>query len=118
MKKILIPALLVVSAAFAPYLRSTADFPDRACEMARGVASPLFWHLWDEVVVRELAHQAGSKAQLGRGAESWGDHLGCVLLQVFVKQAFERLPSAEYKGDCLVTSIPLQLIRQEAQALI
>ena len=55
MKKILIPALLVVSAAFAPGLRNAVEFPDRTCEVAQSVVAPLFWHLWDELLNREIA---------------------------------------------------------------
>jgi hypothetical protein len=55
MKKILIPALLVVSAVFAPGLRNAFEFPDRTCEVAQSVAAPLFWHLWDELLNREIA---------------------------------------------------------------
>ena len=56
MKKILIPALLVVSAAFAPGLRDAVEFPERACEIAQEVARPLFWHVWDELLNRQIAH--------------------------------------------------------------
>ena len=50
MKKILIPALLVASAAFTPGLRNAVEIPDRACEVAQTVAAPLFWHLWNELL--------------------------------------------------------------------
>ena len=55
MKKILIPALLVVSAVFAPGLRNAVEFPDRTCEVVQSVVAPLFWHLWDELLNREIA---------------------------------------------------------------
>jgi hypothetical protein len=54
MRKTLIPALLVVSAAFAPCLPSVVAFLDRASIVARTIASPLVWHLWDELLSCEL----------------------------------------------------------------
>jgi hypothetical protein len=55
MKKALIPALLVACAAFAPCVRNVVECPDPVSEIACAVASPLFWHLWDELLTRELA---------------------------------------------------------------
>jgi len=55
MKKALIAALLVVSAAFASCLPNIADFPDRTSELARAATSPLIWQFWDELLSRELA---------------------------------------------------------------
>jgi len=54
MRKALIPTLLVVSAAFAPCLPNVVAFLDRASMVARTVASPLVWHLWDELLNCEL----------------------------------------------------------------
>ena len=55
MKKALIAALLVVSAAFAPCLSSVVDFPDRTSELVGAATSPLFWQFWDELLSRALA---------------------------------------------------------------
>jgi hypothetical protein len=55
MKTILIHALLVVSAAFAPGVRDAIEFPERTCEVAQTAAVPLFWHLWDKLLTHELA---------------------------------------------------------------
>ena len=74
MKKLLIPALLVVSAAFAPGLQDAFEFPERACEIAQEVARPLFWHLWDKLLTRELAHgisQQVTQAQSRDGNRRW-----------------------------------------------
>ena len=65
MKKLLIPALLVVSAAFVPGLRDAVEFPERACEIAQEVARPLFWHLWDRLLTRELARASQTAASVG-----------------------------------------------------
>ena len=53
-KKALVTALLIVSAAFVPCLPMVADFPDRTSELARAAASPLFWQIWDKLLSREL----------------------------------------------------------------
>lgn len=63
MKKALIPALLVVSAAFAPCLRSALKFPSRASRVASDLASPLCWRLWDELLAPKLAHWAQTASQ-------------------------------------------------------
>jgi hypothetical protein len=52
MKKGLIPVLLVACAVFAPCLRNAVELPDPVSEVACAVASPLFWHLWDELLTR------------------------------------------------------------------
>jgi hypothetical protein len=52
MKKALIPVLLVACAVFAPCLRNAVELPDPVSEVACAVASPLFWHLWDELLTR------------------------------------------------------------------
>lgn len=54
MKKNLIPALLVVSAAFASSLPNVVAFQDQASMLARSVASPLVWHLWDVLLSHKL----------------------------------------------------------------
>jgi hypothetical protein len=93
MKKILIPALLVVSAAFAPCLRNAAEFPDRACEVAQEVAQPLFWHLWDRLLTGELAQGTGRSER--NESESWQaalhqDAVVCILFHIILKHVFDR----------------------------
>jgi hypothetical protein len=103
MKKALIPALLVVSAAFAPCLRSTFELPDGGCEIAAAVASPLFWHLWDELLARGLSDWTRSALQLTEERE-WPpelrkDALACLFFHAFLKHAFEEFSSHEQKDE-------------------
>ncbi len=110
MKKLLIPALLVVSAAFAPGLRDAFEFPDRACEIAQEVARPLFWHLWDKLLTRELAH--GMQPASNAGAEpGWQQALGsdavvCIFFHVFLRHAFDGVVTAAEKNSTFLVSIP------------
>jgi hypothetical protein len=103
MKKALIPALLVVSAAFAPCLRSTLGFADRACEIESAVASPLFWQLWDELLSRGLSRWTSSVLHLKEDAE-WRPELrkaaiACVFFHAFVKRAFDEFSSYEQENE-------------------
>jgi len=110
MKKLLIPALLVVSAAFAPGLRDAVELPERACEIAQEVARPLFWHLWDKVLTRELAR--GMQPTSGAGVEpEWqmalrSDAVVCIFFHVFLKHAFDGVVSAAEKNNTFLVSIP------------
>jgi hypothetical protein len=92
MKKALIPALLVVCAAFAACPRNAVEFPDRASGIARAAASPLFWRLWDELLARELARWTTTTSHDGKEPEwqpeLYSDALVCLFFQVF-KHAFD-----------------------------
>ena len=115
MKKLLIPALLVVSAAFAPGLRDAFEFPERACEIAQEVARPLFWHLWDKVLTHELARV---KPATSAGVEpEWQQELDngavvCIFFHVFLKHAFDGVVSATGKNSTFLVSIPECPIRR------
>jgi hypothetical protein len=118
MKKILIPALLVVSAAFAPGLRDAFEFPERACRVAQEIASPLFWHLWDMLLTRELAR--GRQAASAGDEPEWQPALGkegvvCIFLHVFLKHAFDGALSVAKKNDTFLVSIPGSLIRRTVE---
>jgi hypothetical protein len=116
MKKILIPALLVVSAAFAPGVRDGVEFPERACELAQDLARPLFWHLWDKLLAHELAR--GIRPATSAGVEpEWQEALGndavvCIFFHVFLKHAFDGVVSAAEKNNTFLVSIPEGPIRR------
>ncbi len=110
MKKLLIPALLVVSAAFVPGLRDAVEFPERACKIAQEVARPLFWHLWDRLLTRELARASQPATREGVEPE-WQVALGngsvvCIFFHVFLKHAFDGVVSAAEKNNTFLASIP------------
>jgi hypothetical protein len=116
MKKILIPALLVVSAAFAPGVRDAVELPERACEIAQEVARPLFWHVWDELLNRQIA-QWTKPAANGGEVPDWRpglptDAVACIFFHVFLKHAFDRALSMTEKKDTLVVSISGQVVRR------
>jgi hypothetical protein len=119
MKKILIPALLVVSAAFAPGLRNAVEFPDRTCEVAQSVVAPLFWHLWDELLNREIARLS---QPLAPGGEALGWQPGlpnntvvCIFFHVFLKHAFDRALTRAEKNDTFLVSIPEGFVRRPVE---
>jgi hypothetical protein len=116
MKKILIPALLVVSAAFAPGLRDAVELPERACEIAQEAAGPLFWHLWDKVLTYELERGMRPASSAGVASE-WQQTLGngtvvCIVFHVFLKHAFDGVVSVTEKNNSLLVSIPGRPIRR------
>ena len=116
MNKILIPALLVVSAAFAPGLRDAVELPERACEIAQEVGRPLFWHVWDQVLTLELARGMQPASSAGVGSE-WAQTLGdgtvvCIVFHVFLKQAFDGVFSVAEKNNSFLVSIPQCPIRR------
>jgi hypothetical protein len=116
MKTILIHALLVVSAAFAPGMRDAIEFPERACEVAQTGAAPLFWHLWDKLLTRELARgirpaPSASAEMEWQGALS-NDTVVCIFFHVFLKHAFDGGVSATQKNNTFLVSIPELPIRR------
>jgi hypothetical protein len=92
MKKALIAALLVVSAAFAPCLPNVADFPDQTSELTRTAASPLFWQFWDNLLSCELAQRTKTVSDDDEQSE-WPPEFRSVLTYlffcVFLKPVFE-----------------------------
>ncbi len=119
MKKILIPALLVVSAAFAPGLRNAVEFPDQAYEVAQSVAAPLFWHLWDELLNREIAPRTQPVALDGE-VLGWRPGLPnntvvCIFFHVFLKHAFDRALTRAEKNDAFLVSIPEGFVRRPVE---
>ena len=58
MKRILIVAVLVMTAAAAPGFRYVAQTVGCICDTAGAVASPLFWHLANEILPYAIARGA------------------------------------------------------------
>ena len=119
MKKILIPALLVVSAAFAPSLRNAAEFPDRVCEVAQEVAGPLFWDVWDELLTRELARLTQTSTS-DREESAWqvalrDDAVVCLFFHVLFKHAFDGSLSVAKENNTFFVSIPRDFIRRTTE---
>jgi hypothetical protein len=124
MKKALIPALLFVSAAFTPCLRNAVELPERISGVAREVARPLFWHLWDEWLEREIARWTQTGA-IGGAMTEWrpdstNEAVACLLFQVFLNHAFDRALSLAGKkeNDTFAVSIPAGLIRRTMEGRI
>jgi hypothetical protein len=118
MKKTLIPALLVVSAAFTLCVRNTFVVPERACQVAQAVAAPLFWYLWDELLDREIARW--TKPATNGEVPDWrpglpNDAVACIFFHVFLKHAFDRALSMTEKDDALLASISQQVVRRTVQ---
>jgi hypothetical protein len=118
MKKILIPALLVVSAAFAPCQRNAVEFSDRACEVAQEVAQPLFWRLWDRLLTRELARGTGRSER--NESTNWQaaphqDAVVCIFFHIILKHAFERSLSGAKENSSRSVSISSILIRRTVE---
>jgi hypothetical protein len=119
MKKTLIPALLIVCAAFTPCLRNTFAVPERACEVAQAVAAPLFWHLWDELLDREIARWTKPSTK-GEVLLDWhpgvpNDAVACIFFHVFLKHAFDRALSMTEENDAFLASISQQVVRRTVQ---
>jgi hypothetical protein len=119
MKKILIPALLVVSAVFAPGLRNAVEFPDRTCEVVQSVVAPLFWHLWDELLNRQIARLT---QPLTPGGEllAWQPPLPnsavvCIFFHVFLKHVFDHALTRTEKNDTFLVSIPEGFVRRPVE---
>jgi hypothetical protein len=118
MKKILIPALLVISAAFAPGLRNAVEFPDQACEVAQEVAQPLFWHLWDRLLTRELAQGTGPSER--NESVSWEaalhqDAVVRIFFHIILKHAFDRSLLGAKENSSRSVSISSILIRRTVE---
>jgi hypothetical protein len=118
MKKTLIPALLVVSAAFTPCLRNTFAVPERACQVAQAVAAPLFWHLWDELLDREIARW--TKPATNGEVLDWrpglpNDAVACIFFHVLLKHAFDRASSLTGRNQAFLASISQQAVRRTVE---
>lgn len=118
MKKALIVALLVVSAAFAPCLPNVAEFPDPTSELARATASLLFWQFWHEPLSRELAQWIQTASNDGQESE-WPPELlnalMCLYFQVFLNTRSKDPYPPRGKMTGFVVSIPKSVIRRTVE---
>jgi hypothetical protein len=119
MKKALIPALLVASAAFAPFLRNAVEFPDRVSKAPCAAARPLFWHLWYELLNREIATGSQRVRNIGAASE-WqvglrSDLVVCIVFHVFLKHIVDGALSVAERHETLVVSIPRGFIRRTTE---
>jgi hypothetical protein len=102
MKKALLAALLIASAAFAHYLPNVAEFPDRATELARATPSPLFWQFLDKLLSRELAkwiQTVSYDSQESEWPAEFRNALACLVIQASLKHALEESRPAAGEQD-------------------
>jgi hypothetical protein len=119
MRRALIPALLIASSAFAPYLRAAIQVPYPPSDL-ESVARPLFWRAWDVLLTRELSMVIKSPQQSSEEPAwrppSQSDALVCILFQILLKHAFDNsLPAAEKKFGATV-SISQNVVRRVSGA--
>ena len=113
MKKALKIAVLLASTVMTACFTSmlgVIDIPGRASDLACAVASPMFWHIYDEVLTRALARVATNPAQGTAQRTSQADTLVCVFVQVVLNHAIDGSLTAVQKSE--VVSIPTHLIRR------
>jgi hypothetical protein len=112
MKKVLITVLLVVSAAFAPCLRSTVGFPERVTEITAAVVGPLFWQVYGELLSRGLSRLTTTTAVPALERPSGSDALACFVFHFFLSRAFDGSLTAAQKIQEPPVSISQPLIRR------
>ena len=120
MKKTLILALFVVSAALAPCVRRAIELPYRVSDAASAFASPLFWHLCDELLAREVAQSGRTASGVGEALdwrpESGSDAVACLFFQILLRHAFDGSLSVAEKKDDAALSIPQYLVRHTVES--
>ena len=88
MKRVLIIAVLVMTAAAAPGFRYVSQVLCCVCETAGAVASPLLWHLADEILPYAIARGTSQDEFTATNEAKWraaftaGDLLYTVLPQM------------------------------------
>jgi len=112
-KKALVTALLIVSAAIVPSLPTVAAFPDRSSKLARVAVSPLFLQIWDRLPSREIEDWIPSHSNDCHESE-WTPEFRnlhtCLFLQAYLNPAFEGYLSAVGEYDGVLVSIRMCLI--------
>ena len=104
MNKILVAALLVVSAAFAPWSPNIAELPDRTFEFER--ASRVFWQIWDELLCREFVRWTQTVSDDGQQPEAFSESRNALvglLFAVFLKYAFDGSGCSAPGGQLLMS---------------
>lgn len=112
-RKALVVALLIASAAIVPSLPTVAGLPDRRSELARTAASPLFWQIWDKLLSRELEHWIpthSNDCQESEWTPEFRNVHACLFLQAYLKPAFEGSLSAVGEYDGVLVSIRMIVI--------
>jgi hypothetical protein len=113
MKKALMTAVLLATAAMTPCFTSVLsaiDIPSRASDLACAVASPMFWHIYVEVLTRALTRMTIDTTQPAAQRASQADVLVCVFVQVVLSHALDGSLTATQKSEAV--SIPTNLIRR------
>jgi len=113
MKKALISTVLVATAAIASCFTSVfgaIDISSRASDLACAVASPLFWHIYDEALTSALTRIAANPAQPAAQEAAQPEVFVCVFVQVVLSRAFGGWLTAAEKSEAV--SIPTHLIRR------
>ena len=113
MKKALISIVLLATAAIAPCFTSVLsaiDIPSRASDLACAVASPMFWHVYDEVLTRALTRFSVDTTQTHAQRASQSDTVVCVFIQVVLNSAIDGSLTAAQKPEAM--SISSHLIRR------
>jgi hypothetical protein len=113
MKKTLISAVLLGIATITPCFSGVLgaiDIPSHASDLACAIASPLFWHIYDEILTRSLARITSGTAQPAEPHTLQADAVACVFVHMVLNRAFDGSLTATQKFD--VVSIPRRLIRR------
>jgi hypothetical protein len=109
MKKILRIAVLVMTAAAAPGFRHVAQELGCVCETAGAVASPLFWHLANEILPYAIARGVSQDEFTAADQAKWraafaaGDLLYAVLPQLLrpgMARPASRVEAKIVSGTC------------------
>jgi hypothetical protein len=112
-KKALVTALLIVSAAIVPSLPTVAGFQDQRSKLARAAASPLFRQIWDKLLRREFEDWIPTHSDDCQESE-WTPEFRNVytrlFFQAYLKPAFEGYPSAVGEYDGVLVSIRMCVI--------
>ena len=113
MNKALMTAVLLATTAMTPCFTSVfgaIDVPGRASDLACAVASPVFWHLYDEVLTRALTRITIDTTRSQAQRTSQPDVFVCVFVQVVLSRAFDGSLTAAQKSEAV--SISTLLIRR------
>ena len=89
MKKAIITAALFAVVAVTPSFTcvlGAIDVPDRASGFAGAAASPIFWHLYDELLTRALARVTEQSATLPSARP---ESAICSLVQIVMSRAID-----------------------------
>jgi hypothetical protein len=112
-KKALVTAMLIVSAAIVPTLRTVAAFPDRGPELASAAATPLFRQTWNKLLSRRVQDWIPTHLDNCRKSEWTPESRNvqtCLSLQADLKPTLEGSISAVGEYDGVLVSIRMCVI--------